>query len=253
MKKRTLLAVFAALTLGVCACGMAACGGTDSSGSSSASGSESGGDSSGTDSSGSSSGGITESEWNEDVLLAAADNFTMQIEQAIDSTVASTVNTSVLAAFDGNKYYEKMEMGGGQGQFVNEMYFEATAEPDASGMVSGNHYSLSGDVWTVSETTLPYKLGLMTYVEAFTYDRFEYDAEGGAYVNRETISVAATPPQEYESVQITFADGAVNIAVSGRTALEASSDGEVVIWGDLEMTIVIDKVGTTEVTLPTEA
>ena len=251
MKKRTLLAVFAALTLGACTLGMAACGGgADSTGGLSGSGS------SATDSTGGGSGEaeepwtgeVTEAEWNAFPFAADAtsyltgnDNYTYRFDVEYMGDIMST-----MIMVEGRKYV--VGDVGTDGTFLAKICFESNGEidPENDSFILGTKYDRFGDAWTVAEGRVSFNdvdanmpgMGL----SELEYAVFEYDAANGFYNSTESINAGGTEVAAGD-VTVTFAaDGSVQIRL-------IVPSGEEYMY----VTCKISSVGVTTVTLPAVA
>ncbi len=237
MKKRILLSVFAALTLGACMIFAVACSGNGGGSGASSSGSGTSSSGSGTSSSGSASSGgdvtangqVTEVEWNQSWLQSGVDNFTMEQQ----TNVAEGSEQKILTAMDGNKVYQKFDIQG----MVGESYYD---------METGACYNRSPDGWTVT-TIDPDSMTFNAFAELFAYEDFEYDAEKECYVNKEAITVNVGLEQIYETVEISFEEnGNIHLNVSAKVQAQSGLDQYLDVTTQCEIT----KIGTTSVVLP---
>ncbi len=244
MKKRTLLAIFAALTLGACALGAAACdGGADSSSASGGSTSSTASDTGSTDTGGDSSGTeeawtgeVTEAEWTDKVLLSGANSFPGETAN-YTLTGSATRNGEAIYSLWYKVDGDKLSTGQTQGGAEQLIYFEAAGAASGTGSAQGTLYTQSDDGWTVQKDASISGLP-EAQMAMLTYDKFEYDGETKSYVNTSDLLEA----DSYESQQgeIVFeADGSVRI------------EYRYILGGDLCIyTFVVSDLGTTEVTLP---
>ena len=258
MKKRSLLAVFAALTLGVCALGMAACGNTDkdsgssgtsgSSGSSGTSGTSGTSGSSGSGSSGGDetwSGQVTKAEWEEILSLQGFENFTAEMEGVMgDGETAAGSRTKY--EFDGNKQHGFVYSAG---ELLSEMYFEATGESETAGMLEGTMYQKGSDGgWIKSDGMMPAYGSIDMVLSLFDFEDFTF--EDGSYVSTETVDITAatSSPSSVNKTKVTFAaDGGFVFTTSGTMQME---QGRPDLTASITLSVTVSAVGTTQVTLP---